>query len=439
MTWSRHPEYKPAATEYLKELPAHWQETKFSRYIAINSGQVDPRSDAYRDMSLVAPNHIEPGTGRLLGLQSADEQAAESGKYLVRKGQVIYSKIRPNLVKAVIAPTDCLCSADMYGLTPDSRHLSSSFTHYMLLSKPFTDYVIDSSMRVAMPKVNHESLGAAPIWLPPLEEQNLIAGFLDAETAKIDALMTKQEQLIATLREDRTATITHAVTKGLDASVEMKETGVPWLGQVPEHWSVPQLGMLAAIGNGSTPSRDEPRYWSGGTVPWLNSSHVNREQITDADQFITEAALMECHLPMVKQGSVLVGLTGQGKTRGMASLLTIRSTINQHLAYISPIDGQLDMRFLQRVLASAYGLLRELSDENGSTKGGLTCSALRKVRVPLPPVVEQIGIVDYLDSRCASLDALIAKAGQVISTLQEYRSALITDAVTGKIDVRGVA
>ncbi|MGY1978168.1 restriction endonuclease subunit S [Nocardia gipuzkoensis] len=402
----------------------------------INSGQVDPRIEPFRSMLLIAPNHIESGTGKLVALETAEEQGADSGKYVVREGQIIYSKIRPNLAKAVIAPSDCLCSADMYGITPDPAKLSAEFALLTLLSRPFTEYVIDSSMRVAMPKVNHDSLGAAPLWYPPLVEQRAIVDFLDRQVAKIDALIAKQEQLIETLREDRAATITQAVTKGLDPDVKLKDSGVDRLGDVPVHWSAPQIGWHTAVGNGSTPARENRMFWDGGTVPWLNSGHVNRQRIIGADQFVTETAVRECHLPMVRAGSVLIGLTGQGKTRGMASILMVPSTINQHLAYITPNSRKLDALYLVYAIRSAYNHLRELSDENGSTKGGLTCSALRKLRVPFPPIVEQVEIAEFLEQRCAKIEALIDTSNKMIETLREYRSALITDAVTGKIDVR---
>lgn len=142
---------------------------------------------------------------------------------------------------------------------------------------------------------------------------------------------------------------------------------------------------------------------------------------------------------MVEPGSVLVGLTGQGKTRGMSSLLLFRCTINQHLAYVTPRYDAVSAPYLRRVLDSAYDTLRDISDENGSTKGGLTCTAIRKLRIPLPPLHEQREITSYVSQRTAKLDALIAKSEQMIGVLREYRSALITDAVTGKIDVRGAA
>ncbi|TWH23286.1 type I restriction enzyme S subunit [Rhodococcus rhodochrous J45] len=209
-------EMKDSTVEWLGAVPAHWTVSRFSRHIAINAGQVDPRLEPYRDMILIAPNHVEAGTGRLVSTETAADQGADSGKYQVTAGQVIYSKIRPNLSKVVIAPTDCLCSADMYGLAADPDQLSTDFMLYMLLSQPFTDYVIDSSMRVAMPKVNHDSLGAAPVWIPPKDEQVEIARYVEARCARIDALIAKSTEMIETLREYRSALITDAVTGKID-------------------------------------------------------------------------------------------------------------------------------------------------------------------------------------------------------------------------------
>ena len=209
-------EMKESGVEWLGEVPAHWTVSRFSRHVAINAGQVDPRVEPFSGMALIAPNHVESGTGRLLGIETAAEQGADSGKYEVCAGQIIYSKIRPNLSKAVIAPTDCLCSADMYGLAPDPNRFMIRFLLYAILSQPFTDYVVDSSMRVAMPKVNHDSLGAAPVWIPPLPEQAAIVAHVETRIAAIDELIAKSTDMIGTLREYRSALITDAVTGKID-------------------------------------------------------------------------------------------------------------------------------------------------------------------------------------------------------------------------------
>lgn len=201
---------------WLGPIPTEWRVNKFSRVVRINGGQVDPREDRYASMILVAPNHIEKETGRLLDQETAAEQGADSGKYLVKGGQVIYSKIRPALRKATIAPRDCLCSADMYAMSPDPSHVRESFLLYLLLSRPFTQFVTDVSSRVAMPKVNQEALALAYLWYPSLAEQDRIVDHLNSATEKLGDLASKAARVIEVLRERRQALISAAVTGQID-------------------------------------------------------------------------------------------------------------------------------------------------------------------------------------------------------------------------------
>jgi type I restriction enzyme S subunit len=164
---------------------------------------------------------------------------------------------------------------------------------------------------------------------------------------------------------------------------------------------------------------------------------VNPEEVTEADQFITEAAFRECHLPLVKSGSVLVGITGQGKTRGQAVVLSFEATINQHLAFITPKDGVADPWFLRWALFAAYDFLRSISDDAGGTKGALTCEEVGALRMPLPPIDEQHTIVAHIATETAKLDALRSALERTIALLKERRAALIAAAETGRLDVQG--
>ena len=214
---------------YLGSIPEGWGVSRLSREVSINGGQVDPRDEPWADMVLVAPNHIEPGTGRLLGRETARSQGADSGKYTVRAGQVMYSKIRPALNKVAIAIEDCLCSADMYALTP-RRESDTRFVTYFMRAQPFHTFASLTSMRVKMPKINRDELGEAPWAIPPLNEQRRIADYLDEKTAQIDALIAKAERFIEVSKERRTALITAAVTGQIDvrkhAASNTEQTGV---------------------------------------------------------------------------------------------------------------------------------------------------------------------------------------------------------------------
>ena len=206
---------KPSGVDWIGDIPAHWGVKRFQRCVYIAEGQVDPEALTYSSMPLIAPSHIESGTGRLLDLETASQQAAESGKYLCRPADVLYSKIRPALRKVCIAPEPCLCSADMYPMRAHSG-LTNAFLFWTILSEGFSSFAVLESQRVAMPKVNRESLKEVLLALPPLPEQHTVVAFLEAETAKLDSLTAEAERAIALLQERRTALISAAVTGQID-------------------------------------------------------------------------------------------------------------------------------------------------------------------------------------------------------------------------------
>lgn len=210
-----NPEMKDSGVEWLGQIPRHWDIEKFAREVHIAEGQVDPEIEPFASMFLIAPNHVGSGTGRLLALETAAEQFAESGKYLCPAGAVIYSKIRPALRKVVIAPERCLCSADMYPLTCQKR-LINPYLYWLLLSDQFSAWSVLEADRVAMPKINRETLKELRLPVPPKNEQLKIVDYLTAETSKVDHMLSKVDAVIGSLTEYRQALITSAVTGKID-------------------------------------------------------------------------------------------------------------------------------------------------------------------------------------------------------------------------------
>jgi len=206
---------KDSGVTWLGQVPAHWRLATFQRCTLVAEGQVDPEVEPFRSMTLIAPNHVESGTGRLLHEETAGDQGAESGKYLCRAGDVIYSKIRPALRKACIAPRDCLCSADMYPIRAH-QYVSNEFLLWFMLSESFSALAELESDRVAMPKINRESLKEVWIPVPPATEQEVIVSHLNLESVRIDGLAEAANRSIALLRERRSALVTAAVTGQID-------------------------------------------------------------------------------------------------------------------------------------------------------------------------------------------------------------------------------
>jgi type I restriction enzyme S subunit len=198
----------------------NWHQDRFSHVAMVRSGLLAPDDSRFDSLPLIAPNHIESGSGRLIELVPAREQSVESGKYLAQAGDVVYSKIRPALAKAVLAPEQCLTSADMYAITSRSGEiLDNRYLLWQLLGKRFTEWATERSMRVAMPKINQDTLSAAPLVLPPIDEQRAIADRIDQECQQLDAATLTARRGVDLARERRAALISAAVTGKIDMGV----------------------------------------------------------------------------------------------------------------------------------------------------------------------------------------------------------------------------
>jgi type I restriction enzyme S subunit len=285
--------------------------------------------------------------------------------------------------------------------------------------------------------LNLEHIGSIPVPSPPLAEQHLISAFLDRETSKIDALIAKQEQLIATLREDRTANITHAVTKGLNPDVEMKKVELVGLREVPATWSItPFLRCMEGRVDyrGATPKKVDQG------VPLVTARNVRPGWIdyTVSEEFVSEdeyAEVMRRGLPEIDD----LLFTMEAPLGNVALVDRTDIALAQRVIKFRPNRDVALPRFLLYAVLGQWFQSQLVVRATGSTALGLKASKLPELRIALPPLEQQVGIVGHLDETWAKIEALTAKAEQVITTLREYRSALITDAVTGEIDVRGAA
>ncbi|MFJ3152184.1 restriction endonuclease subunit S [Pseudomonas putida] len=269
--------------------------------------------------------------------------------------------------------------------------------------------------------------------LPSPDEQEVIARFLDFKTAQIDALIAKKKSLLDKLVEKRTALIGHAVTKGLDPSVPMKDSRVAWLGEIPAHWDVWKVTHgFGKIGSGTTPKSDNSVFYDG-TIPWVTTSELRESVIFDTTQKITdEAVATHSALKIYPAGSLAIAM--YGATIGRLGILGVDATFNQACCVFS--DPVLfNIRFVYYWLWMRRPVLISLS--NGGGQPNLSQDDLKKIRIPIPDLDEQKEIVRFLDEKTSVVDEQAKKVEEVVARLLEYRSSLITNAVTGKIDVRG--
>lgn len=246
--------------------------------------------------------------------------------------------------------------------------------------------------------------------------------------------------MIALLKERKQIMIQNAVTGKVvwnekedawTAPAKVKDSGVEWIGEIPVGWDTGKIGHYATVNNGSTPSRAMSSYWTNGSVSWLSSGKVNERLINTPSEYITKRAVQDCSLKVFPKSTIIMGIVGQGKTRGTTAILNIESTINQNMVGIIP-TAKLDSGFLHNFLIQGYDFIRR---GNGSNQEAMNCEIVKRINIPLPAIEDQKSIVSYIETQSTKIDQSIALQQKQIAKLKEYKSVLIDSAVTGKIKV----
>lgn len=436
-----YPVYRDSGVEWIGQVPEHWKVGSVKYWYQARLGKmIQPESKS--DEDVLVPYHRaqtvqwEQVVHEQVESMWASPQEIET--YSLIDGDLLICE-GGDVCRAAIFKNDgngkVIFQNSIHRVRPLGGNQPEWLLHLMKIvrSSGWIDVLCSKNTIVHF---TSEKLASLECTQPPISEQLVILANVHSENLRIDSLITKKTRFIELLKEKRQALITHAVTKGLDPNAQTKDSKIEWIGEVPAHWSVQPIKYLASIGNGSTPSKENSEYWEHGTLPWLTSGCVNLEVVDSAEQFVTDTALRECHLPIVSPPAVLVGITGQGKTRGMASMLLIEATINQHIAFLKPTSENICIEYLRRFLDAAYAWLRFDSEGVGSTKGAITCEQLANTKIALPPLHEQESILDVIHKKAERLDLLVSKTQRSIDLLKERRAAFITAAVTGQIDLR---
>lgn len=430
-----YPGYRPSGQPWAVALPDHWQVrrgkvlfSRLKRPVRESDGVVT----CFRD-GVVTLRSLRRTSGFTEALQELGYQGVRAGDLVIHAMDAFAGAVGVSDSDGKCSPVYAICRA----------RNGSEPRYYAALVREMarTQWIMALSrgVRERSTDFRFESFASESLPVPPSDEQAAIVKYLAHAHRRIDHAIAAKRKMIVLLEEQKLVGTIDAVTRGLDPTALIKDSGILWLGPIPAHWESWPIGRLARVGNGSTPSRSNQRYWQNGRYPWLTSSVVHQRRVVEAAQFVTGLALAECHLPKVAPGSVLVAITGQGKTRGHAALLDFEATINQHLAYLSPDARIVRGNFLRCILDSAYRELRRISDDSGSTKGALTCADLKAFRIPVPPIYEQDSIEEAVRAQDREAAIAISRLSLGIGLLREFRTRLTADVVTGQVDVRQIA
>lgn len=441
MSLPRYAEYKDSGTEWLGEIPAHWTvkslKTVTDPNRPITYGIVQAGSEVEDGVPYIRPTDmdVERGVANPMGLMRTTVDIAESyRRSAITTGDLVCS-IGPSFGKVMVTPS----SLDGANLTQGTARVaivsgaSSKFVFWALRSGASIRQWEASMGGATFRSLNLGPLSNTKIAMPDLGEQSAIAIFLDRETAKIDALIAEQEKLLALLAEKRQATISHAVTRGLNPNAPMKDSGIPWLGEVPAHWNVLSLRRIArAVETGRTPSSEPPSSDLEDGLFWYTPGDFGSGlDLGESSKRVAFIQVESGEINTFPPGSILI--VSIGATLGKVGISSHVASANQQINAVV-LNHSMDARFFAYSLSVKAEMMRFLS--NASTIGIMNQSKTKEVQVAVPTNAEQVAIAAYLDTATTKIASLEAEAESAISLLKERRSALISAAVTGKIDVR---
>ncbi|MDR4517115.1 MAG: restriction endonuclease subunit S [Nitrosomonas sp.] len=440
MSFPRYERYKDSGIEWLGEIPEHW-EIKKLKYLgeALIGLTYDPSDVVGEDGTLVLrSSNVQ--NGKIVFEDNVYVRKIIPEKLITKTGDILICS--RNGSRALIGK-NAEIGTESTGLTFGAfmtifRSKYNNYLSYIFNSSLFK-FQSGSFLTSTVNQLTTSNLYTFEVPFPPIAEHKHIANFLDRETTIINELIVEQQRLIELLKEKRQAVISHAVTKGLNPDVPMKDSGIEWLGDVPEHWEVKKLGFICKkIGSGKTPLGGSTTYIDSGVL-FIRSQNVYDEGlIIDDVVYIAEQTDSEMSFSRVFPGDILLNITGA--SLGRTCLVPdnfVPANVNQHVCIIRL--AEINFRsYIAMVMKSNFIKVQIDAIQNGAAREGLNFEQISRLSFGLPSIDEQAQIVSFLECETIKIDELTTEAEKAIELLKERRTALISAAVTGKIDVRGL-
>ena len=427
MSFPRYPKYKPSGVEWLGDVPEHWEAWKLTHALEKIGSGTTPKTDnrAYYDEGTHPwVNTGDLNDGDLIDCEKRITSLALSDHTTLRTypvGSVVIAMYGATIGKLAILGFEATVNQACCVFAGESK-LESKFLFYWLLG--FRQQIISLASGGGQPNVNQDILRTLRIACPDLPEQTAIAEFLDRETGKIDGLVAEQRRLMELLKEKRQAVISHAVTKGLNPHAPMKPSGIEWLGDVPVDWTLKRLQNVCHFQSGKA---HEPFICDDGIYMCVTSRFVSTEGM--------KCKMCSENISPARKNDTLMVMSDLPNGRALAKAYFVGDerayAVNQRVCILRPIS--VAPKYLYYLLDRSPEFLQH---DDGINQTHLSNSEFLKPQFPFPPYDEQVVIASYLDTELAQFDTLTAEAQRAIDLLQERRTALISAAVTGQIDLR---
>ncbi len=425
-------EYKDSGIPWIGVIPKDWETLKIKQVMRNKSIKGFPNETVlslYRDYGVV-PKDSRDDNHNVTSEDTSSYKLVDVGDFVINKMKAWQGSMAVSQYRGIISPAYYICHFKKDGV--DRRYI-----HYLLRNDSYkAEYMrLSTGLRVGQWDLNIEDFLCIPMVLPPVPEQQRIAEFLDRKCGEIDEAIALQEEFIEELKAYKQSVITEAVTHGLNPNVKFKDSGIDWIGKIPQGWEISRLKQLTSkIGSGSTPTGGASVYVSEG-VKFIRSQNVyNYGFVLDDIAYITEQINNQMKGTQVAVGDILFNITGGSIGRCYIVDETLgKANVNQHVSIVRPslIYGKYLMYYLQ----SKAGQEQVSILQTGGNREGLAASAFGEFWVIVPTPTEQQQIADYLDTKCAEIDSLIAIKQQKIEELKDYKKSVIYEYVTGKKEV----
>ena len=436
MNLPSYPNMKDSGIEWIGEIPAHWDVVRADA--VLESGRTTVTPDFFAGHEVF--HYSIPSIQTIGDGACEDGDSLDSSKTLLQGGELLVSKLNPRKGCVLISekhqvPT--VCSTEFVVLKQKNCHLR--YAYYFYLSPLVRDCISSyaQSATRSHQRANPDDIRKIEIVLPTLPEQQAIATFLDRKTQAIDAVIQQKERLIELLQEKRQALISHAVTKGLDPTVQMKDSGIEWLGEIPAHWKVKSLGSVTTDINDI--NHEMPTAVVVG-VPFLSAKDLLNDgtlNFTNDVKMISEEDYERLSKKIAPRRNDII-YSRIGACLGKARIVEtdIRFLISYSCCVIRLSQHYAAPAFFRYILDSEMVLTEARLRTQGIGVPDLGLKEIARFPIPLPPLEEQRIIAGYLRSHITAIDSLIARTQASINSIREYRQTLISSAVTGKIDLR---
>ncbi len=426
---------KDSGIEWIGKIPQDWNVRRIKHCANLDQEKLSTTTDPNYTFRYIDIGSVTEYGGISNTVEMTFEKSPSRARMVVHHGDTIISTVRTYLkaVAFIDHLKDHICSTGFCVLSPRAN-LHPKFGYYLLQSDYVVQKIVSESVGVSYPAISSANIGNIKIALPRIGEQAQLATYLDTKCSEVDALIAAKEKTNSLLKELRQSIIYEAVTKGLDSTALMKDSGVEWIGEMPEGWKIAPLKRLGTPVTGSTPSRNNPDYWAGN-IPWVSSKDMKTDYLLDSEDHITQKAVDECRLTLFEPGTLIFCVrSGILRHTFPVAVSTLPVTINQDLRALN-LMGNVNPAFLLYYMRGMNDTIVTLYQKIGATVESIEMNWFLYFPVALPPLDEQNHIVETLDSRCVSLDQLVEQNETTILQLKEYRQSLIYEAVTGKIEV----